>query len=173
MHCAPTISVRNDARLAMTAAFHGGGDNGSDPDSSARHARSDESLHLLVADDSNADRALLAAYLQSAGWSAVMVYNGKDAAFCAGSERYDAIVLEQNMPAMTGIEVAMQCRRQQGPNANTPILIWTASDLTLLAPQVEDLPRVDLAAKPLAYRPFLDWAQSSAAQTRRAFRRTR
>lgn len=80
---------------------------------------------ILVAEDSFALANLLKFVLTSAGFD-VDIYNTGDLARTAGlAQRYDIVLLDQQMPRLTGLEVAAALR-ESGPNTETPICLCTA-----------------------------------------------
>ncbi len=117
-----------------------------------------KSLHFLVADDNPTDRSLLATYAESMGWTSIMVADGDVAVACADIERFDALVLDQRMPGRSGLETARRLRRGSGPNAMTPILIWTATITPELVEEADALHLVDVVEKPLSLAVFGSWA---------------
>ena len=74
---------------------------------------------LLVEDNEN-NRYLLKLLLEEAGISVVCANNGRHALALAGSERPDCILLDIQMPAMDGYEVAVHLKADRC-SADIPI----------------------------------------------------
>ncbi len=82
-------------------------------------------MQILVAEDSFALANLLTFVLKNAKFQPD-VYNSGDKALDAGRAReYDIILLDQQMPGLTGLAVA-EALRHSGPNMHTPICLCTA-----------------------------------------------
>jgi CheY-like chemotaxis protein len=58
-----------------------------------------------------------------------MVSNGTEAVQQARMLPYDVLLLDVNMPEMSGLEAAKRIRSSRGRNANTPIIAITANAL--------------------------------------------
>lgn len=86
-------------------------------------------MKILIADDERDIADAIKIILKYNGMDSDVVYNGTDAFNMAGSNVYDAIVLDIMMPGMDGIEV-LQKLRSSGDT--TPVLLLTAKA------QVED-----------------------------------
>jgi class 3 adenylate cyclase/CheY-like chemotaxis protein len=80
---------------------------------------------ILVADDSEANRDILAMRLSASGYDVVQAVDGDDALAAAARERPDLILLDVMMPKLDGFAV---CRRLKGDPALPfmPIILVTA-----------------------------------------------
>lgn len=68
-------------------------------------------MHVLVCDDDKDVGGFLRTLFDLEGWQTVLVTSGEDClAAVAGQEPPDALVLDQLMPGLTGIETADQLR---------------------------------------------------------------
>jgi two-component system nitrate/nitrite response regulator NarL len=76
---------------------------------------------ILIADDDAETRALVAGVLQKAGYAVIEVENGDEAIDAAREELPRLVVLEVNLPALSGYEVCHQLREQYG--AGLPIIL--------------------------------------------------
>lgn len=79
---------------------------------------------LVVEDDRDLNRQLVAA-LEQAGYVVDRAYDGEEGLFLAGTEPYDAIVLDIGLPKQDGIAV-LEGLRSAGRTA--PVLLLTARD---------------------------------------------
>jgi two-component system OmpR family response regulator len=83
--------------------------------------------HLLVVDDEDNLRSMLAAALRHHGYEITTATNGRDALAMVPQERPDLVVLDVMMPDLDGFEV---CRRLRTAGDRTPVLFLTARDAT-------------------------------------------
>jgi two-component system response regulator DesR len=87
-------------------------------------ATNERRLRLLIADDNEAVREELAAYLEEEGFEVVgSVGNGVDAFEQAASIRPDVVLMDLHMPAMDGI-AAMAVIKARAPEM--PVVVLTA-----------------------------------------------
>ena len=83
--------------------------------------------HLLVVDDEENLRSMLAAALQHNGFTVTAVPNGREALEMVPVARPDLVLLDVMMPELDGFEV---CRRLRASGDRTPVLFLTARDAT-------------------------------------------
>ena len=83
--------------------------------------------HLLVVDDEENLRSMLAAALQHNGFTVTVVPNGREALEMIPVARPDLVLLDVMMPELDGFEV---CRRLRASGDRTPVLFLTARDAT-------------------------------------------
>jgi DNA-binding NarL/FixJ family response regulator len=76
---------------------------------------------ILLADDDAVTRALLTGPLQKAGYAIVEVESGDEAIDAARAELPRLVILEVNLPALSGYEVCHQLREDFG--AGLPIIL--------------------------------------------------
>lgn len=92
------------------------------------------SIRVLLADDDDDIRFVVEQLLGRRGWSLTAVASGAEALDLLAAEDFDALVLDENMPPGSGLEVAEAVRE----TGNTkPIVLFTG-----VAPSV-DLELVD------------------------------
>jgi two-component system, chemotaxis family, chemotaxis protein CheY len=104
---------------------------------------------VLVAEDSFALANLLEFVLKRSGFNVCLARHGNDAALRAEEEIFDLIVLDQQMPGMTGTEV-LQKIRSGGLNQQTTTYLCTAKTHEL---DVERL-RTELQIAGVFHKPF-------------------
>lgn len=81
-------------------------------------------IKVLVADDDQETRDTLAEVLaEENGWQILLAKDGTEALEIALSERPDAMILDQRMPGLTGIEVVLRLR---AGGVSLPVVIITA-----------------------------------------------
>jgi signal transduction histidine kinase/ActR/RegA family two-component response regulator len=84
-------------------------------------------LSILAAEDNPVNRRLLNLLLEPMGWSLTMAENGAEAVEAAAREAFDIILMDMQMPVMSGLEATHTIRAGAGPNAATPIVALTAN----------------------------------------------
>jgi two-component system, sensor histidine kinase RpfC len=83
-------------------------------------------LSILVADDNSTNRLVISKILERGGHTARCVANGEEALNALEVESFDLIILDVNMPVMTGIEAAELFRFTEPQGTRTPIIALTA-----------------------------------------------
>jgi two-component system OmpR family response regulator len=101
---------------------------------------------LLIVDDEENLRSMLAAALRHHGFEVATVANGRDALAAIADNAPDLVVLDVMLPDLDGFEV---CRRLRADGDRTPVLFLTARDAT------EDLVRgLTLGGDDYVQKPF-------------------
>jgi CheY-like chemotaxis protein/signal transduction histidine kinase len=93
---------------------------------------------ILVADDAAHNRKAIAGYLRHAGAVVAQAAHGAEVLQeLQAQDRWDAVLLDINMPGMDGLQTAAAIRRLQGELRNVPIVALTAhsDEQTLRAAQ--------------------------------------
>jgi len=85
------------------------------------------SISVLLAEDHPVNRRLVALFLEPTGWSLTMVENGAEAVEAAAARPFDVILLDMQMPVMSGLDAAQAIKAGGGVNAATPIAALTAN----------------------------------------------
>jgi two-component system OmpR family response regulator len=83
--------------------------------------------HLLIVDDEDNLRSMLAAALRHHGYEVSTAADGRAALAAIPAERPDMVLLDVMMPDLDGFEV---CRRLRADGDRTPVLFLTARDAT-------------------------------------------
>ncbi|NTU85202.1 MAG: response regulator, partial [Chloroflexales bacterium] len=85
----------------------------------------DQQRHVLLAEDSQANIAVLLDYLQTKGYTVTVARNGHEALAAAQAEPVALILMDVQMPGMDGLEVMRRLRAEEATRA-VPIIALTA-----------------------------------------------
>jgi two-component system OmpR family response regulator len=83
--------------------------------------------HLLIVDDEENLRSMLAAALRHHGFEVSAAATGREALVAVDEQSPDLVVLDVMLPDLDGFEV---CRRMRNGGDHTPVLFLTARDAT-------------------------------------------
>ncbi len=78
---------------------------------------------VLIAEDERSSRKMLRVFLQKMGFQVTAVKNGRQAIDVTAQESFDIILLDMQMPHMSGYDAASMMRRR---GIKTPIIAITA-----------------------------------------------
>jgi two-component system KDP operon response regulator KdpE len=118
--------------------------------------------HILLTDDDSGLRWALGTTLGALGFGVVSSSNGEQALLEVGTRRFDAVLLDINMPGMGGIET---CRRIRKKAPLLPILMLTVRD-----GERDKIEALDAGADDYITKPFS--VPELAARLRSAVRRS-
>jgi len=122
---------------------------------------------LLVVDDDEANRDILARNLERLGHRTLMATNGKEALSLLEQNEVDLVLLDLMMPGIDGIEV-LETMKSREPICHVPVLMLSASDeLEQVAVSIE-AGAEDYLLKP--FEPILLRARINAALERKRLR---
>ena len=81
---------------------------------------------ILVADDNAANRTVISKILERAGHSVELVEDGDQALYAAERGSYDLIILDRNMPEVSGIEAVRALRLINSGREPIPVIMLSA-----------------------------------------------
>jgi signal transduction histidine kinase/DNA-binding response OmpR family regulator len=87
-------------------------------------------LRILVAEDSEANRELLMELLKKRGHSVVGVGDGREALAAIARENFDALLMDEEMPRMNGIEAARAIRKSEAAGKKRLAIIGVTGNAT-------------------------------------------
>jgi two-component system sensor histidine kinase/response regulator len=88
-------------------------------------------LRILVAEDNPVNRTVVVRTLEKQGHSVAVAFDGREAVEQAALERFDVILMDVQMPVMSGLEAARAIReRERQVGGRVPILAVTAHAMT-------------------------------------------
>lgn len=118
---------------------------------------------ILVAEDSFALANLLTFVLKNAGYAVDLHRNGATALEAAQQQKYSLLLLDQQMPHLTGLQV-IEAVRAGGPNRTTPILLCTAKSHELgPSESIERLEISKVFQKPFSPRELVSYLRETIA----------
>ena len=109
---------------------------------------------LLVVDDSRANRDVLCRVLRSLGYRTASAEDGPRALSLAARERFDAILLDVNMPGMSGLGVLAALRSSRSA-AELPVIMVTTQGASEDVVEALRLGANDHVTKPIDYEVLL------------------
>lgn len=128
-----------------------------------------EALTILIAEDSAADRLLLASIIRRQGHQALTVSNGAEAIEVFARERPELVLMDALMPVMDGFEAARQIKQLAG-EALVPIIFLTSLRESEALAQCLDAGGDDFLPKP--YNPLILAAKINAMDRLRRLQAT-
>jgi CheY-like chemotaxis protein len=114
-----------------------------------------ESGRLLLAEDNVINQMVAIAILPKAGYEVDSVRNGAQAVQAAAEQRYDAILMDCQMPQMNGYQATAAIRLQEGVGRHTPIIALTAGAREQDRDHCLEVGMDEYLAKPLHKGPLL------------------
>ena len=88
-----------------------------------------QNLRILLAEDNPVNQKLATILLQKAGFSVDVVENGLDAIEKVKNERYNAVLMDVQMPELDGTDATIRIRQWEGHRRHIPIIAMTAEAL--------------------------------------------
>jgi CheY-like chemotaxis protein/HPt (histidine-containing phosphotransfer) domain-containing protein len=107
---------------------------------------------ILVVDDNEFNRAVLARQVAALGYEAEQASDGEEALQLVGQHDYALILADCQMPGMDGFEFAREVRKAEaaGGRERIPIVAWTANVMPDDVAACRDAGMDDVLAKPSA-----------------------
>ena len=89
-----------------------------------------ETLSILAVDDNPVNLSVVTHLLEAVGFQVTAASGGQEALAALAEQRFDLILMDIQMPEMTGPEVLERMRRSAGPNLDTPAIALTADAMS-------------------------------------------
>lgn len=86
-----------------------------------------QGLSVLLAEDNSVNKLVATSLLRDWGAEVEVAANGRQALDLAEVRRYDLILMDIQMPQLTGLEATAYLRATANPNQHTPIIALTAN----------------------------------------------
>lgn len=84
---------------------------------------SSSGLRILVAEDNHVNQKIILKMLEKKGWSATTVVNGREVLEHLNRQSYDIILMDDQMPEMSGIEATRLIRAEEQQTGNHVLII--------------------------------------------------
>jgi PAS domain S-box-containing protein len=112
------LSTRKTSPLSATAV---------DLEAAPPHTTRERPLNILLAEDNTVNQRLAVRILEKRGHSTVVACNGKEAVALLERQPFDLILMDLEMPEMSGLEATAAIRaRERNTGGHIPILALTA-----------------------------------------------
>lgn len=108
-------AAESDANSAAPAGAAGG-----------RAFENEQTVRILIAEDDPTNRQVFEGALEPTGYQLVMVENGLEALEKIETERFDLILMDHNMPKMSGDEAILKIRASDEAWRDVPIIVVSA-----------------------------------------------
>jgi signal transduction histidine kinase/ActR/RegA family two-component response regulator len=96
---------------------------------SERRSDPDAALVLIV-EDSPVNRLVAVHVLERCGFRSHVVNDGREALHALSTQRYDAVLMDCQMPDIDGYEATRELRRRENGGRHTPVIAMTAHAMT-------------------------------------------
>jgi two-component system, sensor histidine kinase RpfC len=125
----PSDFTREEARAAFLIAKAHYGSSKTDETVAAidtERSGAEEGLNILLADDNRTNRVVISKILERGGHAVHTVNNGEEALNALEDNKFDLVIMDVNMPVMTGLEAAKLYRFASIGQPHVPIIALTA-----------------------------------------------
>ncbi|HEX3887657.1 MAG TPA: ATP-binding protein [Phenylobacterium sp.] len=113
-------------------------------------------LQVLAVDDNAVNLLVLDQLLSSFGHHVAKASSGAEALTALAGQAFDLVLLDIQMPGMTGVEVLQQLRAADGPNRTAPVVALTADVTSGGRQRYLDLGFTEHSSKPIQIGELMD-----------------
>ena len=117
---------------------------------------------VLLVEDNAINKLVTQKFLSPYNIELVMISDGKEAYEALLENEYDVVLLDINIPSMSGYEIAKEVRDR---GVNVPIIAVTASELSEIEERVYNIGMNDIIIKPFQKQKLIDTLSKFFAQT--------
>jgi two-component system sensor histidine kinase/response regulator len=110
------------------------------------------SLRILLAEDNLVNQRVAMTMLGKMGHRTTLATNGREALEQWRQSDFDLILMDVQMPEMTGLQATMQIRREEAVGAHVPIVAMTASAMSEERDRCLAAGMDDFISKPVSYK---------------------
>ena len=122
-------------------------------------------LQFLAVDDNAVNLLVLDQLLSSFGHEVAKAASGAEALEAMAARAFDLVLLDIQMPGMTGVEVLQQLRAEDGPNRTAPVVALTADVTSGGRQRYLDLGFTEHSSKPIQIGELMDSISRAMAAT--------
>ena len=126
---AQSAAISNEAKLRQFLPIQPTAMLSSEPSAlqNRPNRKQQDAYSILIVEDNPTNRKVLQKILERAGHQCVMASDGEAALDIIATQHFDAMIIDMNMPRLSGTEVVRFCRMMGGAVGNTPIIVFSAS----------------------------------------------
>jgi CheY-like chemotaxis protein/anti-sigma regulatory factor (Ser/Thr protein kinase) len=121
-------------------------------DDNATHRRPALSLRILLAEDNLVNQRVAMTMLGKMGHRITLATNGLEALDQWRQGDFELILMDVQMPEMTGLQATMQIRQEEAVGAHVPIVAMTASAMSEERDRCLAAGMDDFISKPISYK---------------------
>jgi CheY-like chemotaxis protein len=110
------------------------------------------SLRILLVEDNRVNQRVAMTMLGKMGHQIELATNGLEAVEHWRQSDFDLILMDVQMPVMTGLQATMQIRREEATGAHVPIVAMTASAMSEERDRCLAAGMDDFISKPVSYQ---------------------
>ena len=111
---------------------------------------------VLVVEDSPVNRLVTVRVLERCGFRVHVVNDGREALDALSMQRYEAVLMDCQMPEIDGYEATRELRRREGSERHTPVIAMTAHAMTGDRERCLDAGMDDYITKPVRAQTLVD-----------------
>jgi CheY-like chemotaxis protein len=97
------------------------------PSSPPTETQAQVKAHILLIEDHPINQKVAQIFLEKLGYRVDLALDGEQGVATAEKKRYELILMDIQMPVMSGFVATQKIRTGNGPNAKTPIIAMTAN----------------------------------------------
>jgi CheY-like chemotaxis protein/HPt (histidine-containing phosphotransfer) domain-containing protein len=87
-------------------------------------------MRILVADDDAGNRELLTELLRHSGHSVITALDGREALAAIARDNFEVVLMDEEMPGMSGLEATQEILRGTRPGQKRPIIVGISGNST-------------------------------------------
>ena len=129
----------------------------------ARRAPDARKIRILVADDNRTNREVISKILDRGGHSVKLVEDGEQMLDAVEHEPFDVVILDRNMPGLSGVEALQALRVMERGADRTPVIMLSADATAEAKKEAYDAGADSFLSKPVEALRLLEEVQTVAA----------
>jgi two-component system sensor histidine kinase/response regulator len=87
-----------------------------------------KNIRILLAEDNTVNQRIAVRILEKMGWKVTAVSNGQEVLNLLSNQTFDVILMDDNMPLLSGIETTQVIRREEKQTGqHVPVIAMTAN----------------------------------------------